>query len=941
MLRILPALVTVFLVCSSTFSQTTGRINLRVINQKNEGVPSASVQVQGLSVAGVADVEGRLSLQLERGRKYVVTVTSVGYKTKIIDDVEIRAGDDARDELEIVLETAEKNTLEGVVVRSSVRRENTVALINLQKNNPAVSSGIAADFIRRTPDRSTGEVLKRVSGASIQDNKFVIIRGLSDRYNAAFINGAQLPSSEPDKRAFSFDVIPSFLIDNIIINKTATPDLTGEFAGGLVQVTTKDVPAKTFLNVSASFGYNTQSTFNDFRSNPRNGLDWLGFDDGTRKFPSGFPSTPQEYRALAAKPGGLDQQLELSRLFKSQSYNQVTNSALPIQTYSVAYGKGRKFKNYEGSFGTVLSVIYRNSQLNYDVSRKFYEEDGTIVFDYADRQNRYATSLGALANFTYVTPKHKIAFKNFFNQFFEDNFYFRSGPQTSRLGYVNLWSSFLNQRSLYSGQLEGEHQITKSNLKLRWNGGYSINYKTQPDLRTQLYVQPLSDPSEPFEMDPDDTRRFDSKLQDHSVVAGASLLIPFDMFNEKQTLKAGGSTLIRVRDFQSRILRYIPANLATFDGEKSRLPYDEIFLSENIATDGFVLDDFTNNEDEYFGISTLNAGYLMFDNKFNDRLRLIWGARLEYFEQFLRTVDRSAEEIVINKVTWDFLPSVNLTIGIKERQNLRFSVSKTVSRPEFREIAPFQFFDYESNYGVSGDPDLERAQIYNGDIRYEIYPGAGEAITLGAFYKRFVKPIEFRLDPGSNADRRLYFYQNAKDADSYGAELEIRKNMSFLGSSPWLEDLSLFANLTYIFSQVRFTDQVLGKDVSADRPVQGQSPYLINTGLQYTSKTSGFNASVLYNRIGQRLALVGYGSLGFPDVYEKPRDMVDIQVAKRIISNRAEIKLTVSDIFNQKYLFYENLDNSTSYDKSIDRIFTSYTPGVTFTIGFAYDFNLK
>jgi TonB-dependent receptor len=498
----------------------------------------------------------------------------------------------------------------------------------------------------------------------------------------------------------------------------------------------------------------------------------------------------------------------------------------------------------------------------------------------------------------------------------------------------------LNQRAFYTGIFEGNHQLNFKNIKVYWNAGYSLNDKSQPDLRTSAYFKGGVGSTNPYEWDQDDTRRFYSKLQDHGVSANLAVTLPFNLFGQKQNLKVGGSTLLRFRDFNSRIFRYVEAS-GSFNQDLRFLPYDRIFDNSNISRDGFVMEEFTNNEDKYFAISALDAGYAMFDNKLSDNLRLIWGARVEYFEQFLQTKDRSAKRIILNTEDWKVLPSLNLTYHLNDQHIVRLSGSQTVSRPEFREIAPFQFFDYESTFGVRGNPGLKTTDIYNLDLRYEIYPSPGEAITLGGFYKRFVNPIEFRLDPGSVLTRRNYFYQNAKDANTYGLELEVRKNLRFLGgNSDIFSNLSVFANLTYIFSQVKFNDELLGKVVSADRPVQGQSPYLINGGLQYSSKASGWNATVLYNRIGNRLALVGYQSLGFPDVYENPRDVLDIQVSKRILNKKAEVKLVLSDLLNQPFMYYENVDKSRNYKNGTDRVFSSFKYGSTITLGFTYDFDL-
>jgi TonB-dependent receptor len=417
------------------------------------------------------------------------------------------------------------------------------------------------------------------------------------------------------------------------------------------------------------------------------------------------------------------------------------------------------------------------------------------------------------------------------------------------------------------------------------------------------------------------------------------LFFPFNLGKEKQSVKIGGSTLIRVRDFRSRIFKYVPADFSQFESSKANLGFSEIFLPENIALDGFIIEDFTNNQDEYFAASIVNGMYGMFDNKLSDKVRIVWGVRVENFQQFLTTTDVTTKRIIIDTDKWDVLPSLNFTYSPSNKHNIRISGSRTVSRPEFREIAPFSFFDYEVNYAVNGNPELKRGTILNGDIRYEFYPRGGEAITIGAFYKKFDDPIEFRLNPSSVLDRRSYEYRNADEATSIGVELEIRKSLEFL--SPSLEVFNVFANLTYITSKVTLSSVTsIGVTTTADRPLQGQSPYLVNLGLQYNSDNNQWNGSLLYNRIGQRLALVGLDDLGFPDVYERPRNQLDLQLAKRVLKNKGEIKLTWSDMLNAKYFFYENVDGKKAFKSESDRLFYSYTPGSTVTIGFTYDFDL-
>lgn len=906
----------------------SNRLTGKVLNASNEPIPGVSIKIAGSSTGTATDVEGRYTLALEPGKKYTLEVSAIGYVPKSISDVELNT--EAGNELAIILEIAPKD-IEGVVVRATSRRqESTNALLAFQKNNVAVSSGIAADFIRRTPDKNTGEVLRRVSGTSIQDNKFVIIRGLSDRYNSAFINGAQLPSSEPDKKAFSFDVIPSQLIDNIIINKTATPDLTGEFAGGLVQVVTKDIPTSNQLTFGISLGYNTQSSFKDFISNKRGSNDWLGFSDRSLT-----PSYPKQFGAYGNL--SLAERVAISRELPDDVYREEQSNTGPIQSYNLTWANVIKGKD-NSSFGSVIGITYRTEKRLYDVQKLMIGGGGENIFDYQDAQNKYTVNWGAVANFAWTKGKHKIAFKNLFNQLLDDNYYRRVGTfeETSD---VRLYSSVLNQRSLYAAQLEGTHQIIKD-IRFQWNLNYSFNNKQVPDLRVVSYTRDIGT-TQPFNLNSrgNNTNRFFSNLKDNAVGYNASLSIPFTMWSNKQTFKVGGSATVRLRDFRAIILGVRDP----LDAALTQLPFDQIFLRQNIRPDAFYYTpDLQNPSDRYIGVSALSAGYFMLDNKFSEKVRLVWGSRFEYFEQFLKSNTLSSDKAtVLNSDKFDVLPSANLTISPNNKTNLRFSASRTVARPEFREIADFGFYDFEQLASTAGNDTLKRSSILNGDIRYEYYPKAGELLSLGVFYKNFTDPIELTLDDASGANRRQYKFQNAKKATLVGVEAEFRKSLGFISdNSSWLSNLYFNGNVTVIFSKVTLNrfDQAGNKISSINRPLQGQSPYLINAGLQYDGRT-GTNISLLYNRIGQRLALVGNSI--FPDIYEKPRDLVDFQVSQKIFNKKGEIRLTVSDILNQDIIVYQNVDKAKAYKESADYLFSGYKQGTTFTLGFIYNLDLK
>lgn len=910
--------------CFASLIHAQFKLTGKIVNAKNEPVAGASVKIVGAAGGTTSDADGRYSITLATGKKYELEFSAISYTTKLINDIEVAQGMD--NELNVVLEVAVKAN-EGVTVRATSRRqESTNALLGFQKNNTAMSSGLAADFIRRTPDKNTGEVLRRVSGASIQDNKFVVVRGLSDRYNSAMINGAQLPSSEPDKKAFSFDVIPSSLIDNIIINKTATPDLTGEFAGGLVQITTKDIPTSNQLIVGVGLGYNTQSTFKDFVSNKRGNTDWLGFDD-QRGLPSSYPKKYLDFDRLSQQ-----EQIEVAKSFNDKVYSEVPSTAGPIQQYSLTWANATKSKN-GSAFGSVLGLTYRNSKQLYAVDKELYDKNSDLQFDYLDQQNKYSVNWGAVANFAWTKGKHKIALKNLFNQLFEDNYYRRSGINTEQ--QIALRSSVLNQRSLLTSQLEGSHQLNWHDIRFTWNVNYAYNSKQQPDLRVQTYDAASGE----INLRGNNTNRFFSDLSDHSYGYNASVSMPFTMGDQKQSVKIGGSATVRLRDFQAIILGYKEP------GDRSLMTesFDRIFLSENFSSNGFQLKtDLQNPQDKYFGVSALSAGYVMFDNKLSNKLRLVWGTRFEYFEQVLKSNTQGTDKAqIIDTEKFDVLPSINFTISPTPKTNIRLAGSRTVARPEFREIAPFAFFDFEQLYSTSGMPALQRSSIINADVRYEWYPRAGELLSLGAFYKDFTNPIELRLNSASSATNRRYQYQNAESAQLLGLEAEFRKDLSFISKNmDWLQRFYFNGNASVILSEVTLgnLDAAGNKLPSTERPLQGQSPYLVNAGFQYDSE-KGSNFSLLYNRIGQRLVLVGNADLG--DIYEKPRDLVDFQVSQKVMKKKGEVRITVGDILNQAIAAYENRDSKKSFNGSTDKIFSSYKPGTTITLGFTYNLDLK
>jgi outer membrane receptor protein involved in Fe transport len=912
------------LISASAFAQGTGKISGTVTDKKTgETLIGVSVKIAGTTKGVGTDVEGRYTIGGLATGKYVIEVSYITYAKKNITEIEVKDG--STTVVNVVLEEANSQILNQVVITASVKQESVNTLYAGQKNSARISSGITADLIRKSPDKNTSEVLKRVSGASIQDGKFLVIRGLSDRYNVALINNSLLPSTEPDRRAFSFDIIPSNMIDKIVINKTASPDLPGDFAGGVTQVMTKDIPDNNFINFSISTGYNTQSTFNDFTSNKRNSTDFLGFDDGTRALPGRFPARRATYNSAST-----DLRIAYSKLMPNL-YAEKTVTALPLQNYQFTWGNVSKFKN-EGTFGSIISLNYRKEQNIREAEREAY--DGiNFINKYQDLNYRYNVALGGLANFSYKIRRNKISLKNLFNQSFEDSYIDRAGfiNQNTAIKYN---SSELNQKSLLTSQLEGEHQIGERNLKLDWNLNYALIKREQPDLRTIMYGS-IQNSNAPYSLIDNNTKRFFSNLNENNYGGSAALSMPFTLFNKKSNFKIGGLKQIKDRAFDARIFLYTEASSSQFDNAKLVLPKESIFSEANIARNGFVLDEITNNQDSYTGKTDLNAGFLMLDNSISEKVRLVWGARVEGYNQTIDALNSTGTSVSYDQDFFDVLPSANLTYSLSPKANLRLSGSRTVTRPELRELAPFVFVNQEENVQISGNPNLVRSQNTNADIRYEFYPSPGEALTLSVFYKNFQKPIEQVTDGTSTADNLKFSYQNADQAYTYGFELDVRKKLNFISEASWLDNFIAYANFTYLKSEVK--SKIPGFKT---RQLQGLSPYLINAGIQYNSAATGLSFNALYNRIGDRIGKVGNESV--PNIYEKGRDMIDFQVSKKVLKNRGELKLNVSDILNQSNISYLNFGPANkTYNRAEDVVYYSYKSGTNFTLGFAYNIDLK
>jgi hypothetical protein len=917
-------LIFVFTLCSLVSFTQTQKLSGKVLNEKND--PLAGVTISATGAGGTtSDVDGNFSLNLSAGKKYELSFSAISYAAKTITDVEVFA--EKTNELNIILVVAAKD-LSGVTVtsRSSIRKESVNSLIQYQKNTNTVASVISAEAIRRSPDRNTGEVLKRVPGTSIQEGKYLVVRGLADRYNQAMLNGILLSSTEPDRKTFSFDLFPAPMIDNIIINKAFVPELPGEWAGGLVQVQTKEIPSSDFLNIQIGTGFNSETIGQDFYQYKGGNLDWLGIENGARALPANFPTK--------TKVSNLEQ-TDLNEYGKQFGNEWLAKPGSAPLNSSFQLNGGFTGKLLNKKIGGVLAVIYNQSNRRLQFDNAVLGNNGGDL-DLIYNNNRYSRDVlaGVLANISVqFSPNHRVSFKNILNVNSSDYVIDRYDGRDYILGpgvgdQVKAQELGFRQNTFFNTQLVGDHNFPKAAIRAKWYGGFNILDQYIPNQRRLFYTKDGLDTNAPLlalvglGASQKSGSIFYSTLSDYIYNAGGDLSKTFDLFGQKQTIKAGYLFQVKDRLFNSR-----PFYVNTSSTEIKRLPADQIFAVENFGTgvDKVQFGELTGIAYRYLANSILNSGFIQFDNQFSDQVRLIWGVRVEDFDQLVGSVKTSDPRHVHTQKT-DFLPGLNLTYKPNTKTNIRLSGSQTVVRPEFRELSPFAFYDFELNAQVVGNNQARRTKITNLDLRYEIYPQAGgELITAGVFFKQFKDPLEYyfnRTGPATNT----FNVANTKQANAYGIELEFRKKLAFI--SEGFKNFTVTGNYSYIHSRVKDT-------VSLNRPMQGQSPYLINAGLQYDHEASGFSSTVLFNQIGRRILFVGNEAIS--DIWEAPRPLLDLQIAKKILKKKGEVKINISDIVNKRAYFYHDLDGNERYGKtSKDRLAINRNYGTNYSIGFNY-----
>lgn len=878
----------------------------------------------------VTDFEGNYEISLPEG-KCKLTVRYIGYK-EVTKEINVTSGTLTQD---FSLD-ADNAMISEVTVVGETRHNTESAALREQQYANVSMTGVSEQQIKRTQDKDAGEVIRRIPGVSIIDDRFVMVRGLPQRYNNVWLNGAAVPSSEADQRAFSFDIIPSSQIDNMKVVKTAAPEYPADFSGGFIIVNTKDVPARDSWSVSLGGTMNTSTHLKDCFQAKGSGTDFLGFDNGLRKLDNGIST-------------GLNRELNGYSILGNGLNNDWTVSPhKPVADISLSASMAKRWqlKNRQ-TLGLTGSLNYTYAQRTLaDMKNNMFGAYDVVN----DRSNylRHATDwqynnnvrIGGMLGLVWLSAdmSHRIELKQIFNQLGKNRYTYRKGFD-AQSDYVEQAEYYYRSRTTYSIGLSGRDKITDDG-KAEWNVGYAYANRDIPD-RRRYSVYGEEDGSLEVENLNDINREFSAL--DENIFSGSAKYEHQLHFGEwSPSFKIGGYGEHRSRKYNTRFFTYawpdgqLPENLRTLD-----VP-TQLLTEENYGGNKLYMLEIVDWGNNYEAKSTAGSGFLSLHLPFlGGKVEAYGGVRFEHSNTKLTSHTRRQEYSPASTVYNynDLFPSLNIAYHIDEKQQLRLAYGRTTNRPEFRELSSSVYYDFDLASDVQGNHSLRPAYIDNLDLGWEFYPHAGEIISLSLFYKHFRDPIEWTYTVAGGTDL-VYSFLNAKGADNYGVELDIRKQLDFIN----MPSFSLSVNASWINSNVKFEPG----SHEDNRPMQGQSPYLINAGLFYNSDTAGgkhmpawktgWSASLLYNIIGKRITGVGRSvgvgetEVRVPDSYEMPRHQVDMNVAKEF--GRLELRLSAKDILAQKAKFKQFEKNTSKGD--IEQVTRSFRPGCTISFTATY-----
>jgi hypothetical protein len=955
-------IVTAFLYAN----ENTGKINGRVIDQKTgEALIGANVILKGTVYGAATDLDGNYYISGVPSGVYQLIVSYVGYETQELQGISVVGNDQHK--VNITLASSVMN-LNEVVVQADLKANSDIFILAEQMKSDKIQDGVSADQMSRAGDGNAADAVKRITGVSVQDGKYVSVRGLSDRYISTAMNGVPIPSPEPEKKAVPLDLFTTGILESITAYKTYTPDLPGVFAGGAVNIKTKAYPDSRILN--AKFGLSGKSTFMgaEYIAGTKSSTDYLGFDDGTRAVSEEIPANKMlmEYSPLPGYSYS-EWKTQLGEYGRSFHSDFTIKSARIGQPLSLGLNYGNRYVvNKDFEYGFYTNFNFSNSYSYKEELYKRYAVAGDDILartDITNKKSGYSTnmSMSGSTGFKYL-GKHKIKLYGLYTHSSENSLTFGQGT-TPNLDEDGIYiREYFVEKSILNFTLTGDHAFDDYiNSRLEWAMNAGSSFLSEPDVKSHNYKYMSSgDYYEIARSSAKAGQRYFTNGYDRNANMDANYKFSLDdNFGDLYKFKLGARIQYKDRDFGKRVFYHEysqeawPSSLIRIEGNDFGAIFnDENFLSSE-NDEGLILLESTDaaSRNAYNAREFISAAYLMTDiplgfnrSVFMNNFRFIGGFRYEYYYMNLLPynpvtgtqyksplINNGLTPVEANISEHEILPSVNLQYSVTDDMKLRASFSKTVARAEFREIAPFEFQQFYGGSAIVGYPFLKTTDIFNYDLRYEWHHGAGEVIAVGAFYKNFVNPIE--LSQIETADESYLTYQNALYANTYGIELDFRNSLPII--DPLKGTVMLILNTTLSKSEVQADDmitlfngvQIQNNSTTLNRPLQGQSDIMANITISY-SDIKGWRAALAYNTFSKRLSALGSGSI--PNEYELPFHSLNLTVSKKV--NNIKFSVKASNLLNSNIRFGVFNDDGTFYASR------EYAPGLGYSISIQYVF---
>ncbi len=930
----------IFLLFTSFIFSQSGKVTGVIMDgEYDEPMAFANVIVKGSTTGTTSDFDGKYSLDLEPG-KYTLTFSFIGYQTIEVSEVLIKS-----DEVEQIDVTLSTNTLDEIVITTTVRKNTESAVLDIQKKSAVMLDGLSSQGIKKAGASNIASAVRSVPGVSVQGGKYVYVRGLGDRYTKSILNGVDIPGLDPDRNTIQMDIFPTNILENIIVIKSAAAEYPADFTGGVVDIVTKDFPTKKETSFSLGSAYNSEMHFkNDFLIGPSEGTDFLGFDNNSRSRPINryqyIPGTFENYPLLTQLTSSFSPILQAERKTSKNNFNfgfTTGNQFLIGDNEKLGYQFSLSYRNetsfYKNRIDNRLTKDPNNSS-NYNLltSRLSTGDEG---------ENNII--LSGLAGLVYKreNSKYKLNLLHIQNGESVGGYFNQEASQAGAGGGIEEYTKDViqyTQRSVTNLLLNGQHNI---------EDGWNIEWKISPTLATVLDKDHRTTAFQITQegdaiIAPSSSgypQRVWRDLFEFNIANQINILKKYTLKDKPAKLKFGGSMAYKFRDFELDYYIFTSTNPVVPNGQANNLLLTEnIWTPDTQAGTHLVFGNLYQSANSYEGEQRIYAGY--FSNEFEliDNLKSVIGVRTELFQSYYTGQNQSGSQVFFNEKiidNFDIFPSANMILSLNENSNLRSSYSKTTARPSFKEASRAQIYDAISDRLFIGNLDLKPSYIDNLDMRYEIFGDKGDIIAFSGFYKTFKDPIELTFF--ASAPNQLTA-RNLGSAEVYGAEFEIRKPLNFISDEVKKWRFSLNASLIKSSLEM-FEDEYNnrlnaardGESISRTRDLQGQSPFLINSNIEFLNEDTGFQYGLFYNVQGRTLEVVGTGIV--PDVYTVPFHSLNFNLKKFLDDDgKSSISIKAKNILNsKKESVYESFNIS-------DEIWTSRNQGTEISIGYSLKF---